>query len=223
MTFHLLTELIFWQFVTEEPLTARNKGACANQLPSHIARGSSPLLLTSVCEPTGVKHGSSFNVQENEEGSHGDVARESKGPVDENHVSPLSAERDDSIQLDVGAVTASSPTDKILFSERDVSAIHGLLELGISTTLTHSPSTLETVPYVITPDSIAANRDHGQANKDTDTYPIPRSKPWREANSASLSEAIGLDSVAGSYATRNYRLELLRHYRYQVAPWVSPL
>jgi hypothetical protein len=219
----LLTELISWQFVTEEPLSARTRSACARQLSSCVARDSSPSVLTSVYEPTGVQYESSSDVEEDKEGSRGDAARKSNGSINENRVSPLSAERDESFQLDVGAVTASSPTDRILFTERDVSAIHGLLELGVSTTSTDPASTLETVPSLITPDSITANRDLGQTNNNDDTYSTTQPRTCTETSPARRSEATSLDSVPGSYITPNCRLELLRHYRYQVAPWVSPI
>ncbi|PYI01126.1 hypothetical protein BO78DRAFT_25136 [Aspergillus sclerotiicarbonarius CBS 121057] len=117
------------------------------------------------------------------------VSTESDGPGIESSRRTLEGDRNGSRDY--------LAADALLFSDRDKSAVHGLLALGTDGVLT--------VP----------NTAHG---KTSGSHICPGQLVVRDENTITSNQ--GLHSSAG-VMTDAEKLELLCHYRYQVAPWLD--
>lgn len=111
-------------------------------------------------------------------------------------------------------IHASNPTSQpvaTVFSDNDESAVAGLLALGTSTNDMMCPD-LSLSDFAVSPSAREVSMDQG---------PTPSKYPDFSADfsPAQLSHT----AHANLGITPTETLELLRHYRYEVAPWVSVL
>lgn len=107
------------------------------------------------------------------------------------------------------------------FSDRDTSAVQGLLALGSSINATDQLALVHDISYLETPEPIAGSSPIMTATSanQADTGTLARRR--EDSVAVGMSQMIELGSSPSIMDDEERKLELLRHYRYFVAPWVN--
>ncbi|RAK78710.1 uncharacterized protein BO72DRAFT_476582 [Aspergillus fijiensis CBS 313.89] len=107
------------------------------------------------------------------------------------------------------------------FSDRDTSAVQGLLALGSSINATDQLALVHDISYLETPEPIAGSSPIMTATSanQADTGTLARRR--EDSVAVGMSQMIELGSSPSIMDDEERKLELLRHYRYFVAPWLD--
>ncbi|KAL5364666.1 hypothetical protein BJX96DRAFT_188014 [Aspergillus floccosus] len=118
---------------------------------------------------------------------------------------------------------AKAPSHKIPFSDKDESAIRGLLALGSSASLNDTSPTVEApasvtnfVPRSTLSPLITETPVQREGTSPAAPYPL-----FREMGLPSATEPFSPNAAPIASVPETRKLELLRHYQYHVAPWLD--
>ncbi|PYH93792.1 hypothetical protein BO71DRAFT_245939 [Aspergillus ellipticus CBS 707.79] len=214
-----------YQFVQEDPLVTQKDTtidiSAEEESPSSPIAGSRRARSKSVSWGTTVVDGSEAGASPQE----GRFESDKSDVVADNYGSDTAQVQEDDLPYDYGSPTthASSPVVNSGFNDRDKSAVNGLLALGAGDAANGVFAVPETPIYEPIRSNIGifsmVPGDHRRVkNTVASTLQPGPIENFAAESTGRLGCSVG---ILADTMTDARKLELLRHYRYQVAPWLD--